>query len=71
MTQEYKSQRKVDYKVLSVIKCKACNKPLKQNSYIKGHKICFVCFKIADGKQTPELLEKQKQNFRIYKGGIK
>lgn len=58
---------KVDYKVLSAVRCKVCNRPLKLNSELKGHKTCYVCFKIANGKGTHELKAKQKQNFKIYK----
>ena len=67
MTQENKSQKKVDYKILSIAVCKVCNRPLKQNSYIKGHTHCFVCFKISKGKDTPELLTKQKLNLKKYR----
>lgn len=58
---------KVDYKELSVIRCKVCNRPLKVNSELKGHVMCFVCFKISKGKSTPELIAKQKSNFKTYK----
>ena len=58
---------KVDYKVLSINRCKVCNRPLKYNSELKGHKMCYVCFKISKGKSTPELIQKQKLNFKIYK----
>ena len=51
MTQENKSQKKVDYKNLSNVKCKICGKPLKQNSANKGHTQCFVCFKLSQGKR--------------------
>ena len=60
---------KVDYKKLSTIRCKVCNRPLKYNSELKGHKTCFVCFKISKGKGTPELIAKQKYNLKTYKNG--
>ncbi len=57
---------KTDYKVLSTKKCKECGRPLKYNSELKGHVLCFVCFKISKGKDTPELIRKQKENKRNY-----
>lgn len=51
MTQETKSQKKVDSKNLSKVKCKVCGKPLKQNSVSKGHTQCFICFKLSEGKR--------------------
>lgn len=60
------NQKKVDYKLLSKTTCKECNRPLKLNSEYKGHTLCFVCFKIANGKGTKELLCKQKQNKAEY-----
>ncbi len=66
MVQEKQNRKKVDYKILSTVRCKECNRPLKENSAMKGHTLCFVCFKIADGKGTKELIEKQKKNKAEY-----
>lgn len=48
MVQE--NQKKVDFKVLSSLRCTKCRKLLKQNSANKGHTQCLLCFKISQGK---------------------
>ena len=52
MSQEKKTQKKVDYSIMSNKECKVCGKPLKQNVAIKGFTLCYVCFKISKGKFT-------------------
>lgn len=69
--------KKVDFQVLSNCTCKTCNRPLKQNSKIKGHNLCFYCFKISQGKTFSmkkiggkyvkiDYLKIQKQNIQKY-----
>jgi hypothetical protein len=52
---------KVDYKVLSSVRCKECGRPLKKNSEFKGHTKCYVCFKISQGKTAANI-------YKIVKG---
>ena len=40
----------VNYQVMSSKKCPDCNDPLKENKVKKGHKYCYVCFKLKNGK---------------------
>ncbi len=47
--------KKVDYKIMSVARCKTCNKPLKENSRQKGHTMCYVCFKLSKGKTSANI----------------
>lgn len=47
----------VDYLVLSDEKCPDCGRPLKQNKVNKGHRFCFVCFKIRSGKRYQYVYE--------------
>jgi hypothetical protein len=77
MTQENKSQKKVDYKILSNVNCTICGRPLKQNTAAKGHTKCYVCFKLSQGKRyyykkgvKIDRLAIQKANILEYKGGV-
>ena len=47
--------KKVDYSVMSGENCKTCGRPLKQNSTNKGHTLCYVCFKVSQGKKTANI----------------
>ena len=47
----------VDYKIISGNRCPDCNRLLKQNKVNKGHKYCFVCFKIRTGKRYQYVYE--------------
>jgi len=47
-----KTKQKVDYKIMSEIKCSKCKMPLKQNVVSRNQhaKLCYVCFKVSQGK---------------------
>jgi len=41
----------VNYLVMSSKRCPDCGATLKQNKVNKGHKYCYVCFKLRNGKR--------------------
>jgi uncharacterized C2H2 Zn-finger protein len=47
----------VNYLDMSEKKCPDCNRLLKQNKVNKGHKYCFICFKIRIGKRYQYVYE--------------
>jgi len=65
MTQEKKSQKKVDYKILSSKKCTICGHPIKENVIKRTPhaKVCYNCFKISQ--------KKVKQDIYRVEGGVK
>jgi hypothetical protein len=65
-----KENQKVDYSIMSSRCCPKCGRPLKKNSELKGHKLCYVCYKLSKGKTKiggVDLVQKQKENIRKYK----
>jgi hypothetical protein len=55
MTQEKQSQEKVNYSIMSSIRCSVCGRPLKKNSELKKHTKCYVCFKLSKGKKSANI----------------
>ncbi len=49
--------KKVDYKVKGKKRCTDCGMLLKQNSEVKGHTKCYVCFKVSKGKKIANIYE--------------
>lgn len=64
MSQERKTQKKQDYKVLSTVKCPHCGEFMKYNSILKNHKLCYICYKVTQGKATDEQKNIQNKNQR-------
>ena len=70
------SLKKVDYKVMSDKKCNVCGISLKKNSELKGHTMCYVCFKVSKGKYYQinkktglkrDFRKEQARNIKMYK----
>jgi ribosomal protein L37AE/L43A len=61
----------VDYKIISDNRCPDCNRPLKQNKVNKGHRHCFICFKIKAGKRYQYVYEVINRMLTIPKKLIK
>ena len=67
-----KKTGKYDARAMSDKTCPICGHPLKQNKVVKGHKLCYVCNKVVQGKNTNNagrnFLKEQYTNILEYKG---
>jgi hypothetical protein len=62
--------KKVDYSIMSNKNC-TCGRPLKKNSELKGHKRCYVCFKLKSGKKTTTNNGKKRDFVKEYWANIR